>query len=75
MGPHHGPGDFQQVEKINKTVQFVSEARQELKKVVWPTRQQAISSTWVVIVMVFLISIFLGLIDFALSRIVRYVLS
>jgi preprotein translocase subunit SecE len=63
------------VEKINKTVQFVSEARQELKKVVWPARQQAISSTWVVIVVVFLIAIFLGLVDFALSRIVRYVLS
>lgn len=63
------------MEKINKTIQFVSEARQELRKVVWPARQQAISSTWVVIVMVFLISMFLGLVDFALSKLVRYVLN
>jgi preprotein translocase subunit SecE len=61
--------------KIGNTKQFISEARQELRKVTWPTRQQAISSTWVVIVVVFLIAIFLGIVDFALSRLVRYVLS
>ncbi len=63
------------MEKINKSIQFVSEARQELRKVVWPSRQQAISSTWVVIVMVFIISIYLGLVDFALSKLVKYILS
>jgi preprotein translocase subunit SecE len=63
------------MEKLDKSRQFISEARQELKKVTWPTRQQAMSSTWVVIVVVFLIAIFLGFVDFALSRLVKYILS
>ncbi len=61
--------------KIENTKVFLAEAKQELKKVTWPTRQQTISSTWVVIVFVFLISIFLGLVDFGLSRFVRYLLN
>jgi preprotein translocase subunit SecE len=63
------------IEKIRESRQYVSEAKQELNKVTWPTRQQAISSTWVVIAVVFLIAIFLGMVDFALSRLVKYILS
>ena len=61
--------------KIEQSKQFLSEAKQELKKVTWPTRQQAISSTWVVLVFVVIISLFLGLVDFGLSRLVNYLLN
>ena len=61
--------------KIERSRVFLSEAKQELKKVTWPTRQQTMSSTWVVIVFVFLISIFLGLVDFGLSRAVKYLIG
>jgi len=33
---------------MNKAVQFVSQAKAELKKVVWPTRKQTLASTGVV---------------------------
>ncbi len=63
------------IEKIRESRQYVAEAKQELNKVTWPTRQQAISSTWIVIAVVFLIAIFLGIVDFGLSRLVKYILS
>ncbi|HHD11561.1 MAG TPA: preprotein translocase subunit SecE [Deltaproteobacteria bacterium] len=63
------------MEKIDKAKQFFSEARAELKKVTWPTREQTMNATWVVIVMVIVVSLFLGLVDFLLSTLVRYILS
>ncbi len=59
---------------ITKISQFFREVKIELKKVTWPTRKQTVSSTIVVIVLVFIISLFLGLVDFGLSSIIRLVL-
>jgi preprotein translocase subunit SecE len=53
--------------------QFVTEAWQELRKVTWPNRKETLGATGVVLVLVILIAIFLGLVDFGLSRLVRYV--
>jgi preprotein translocase subunit SecE len=53
------------------TRQFVVEAWQELRKVTWPSRKEALGTTGVVLILVILISIFLGLVDFSLSRLVR----
>ncbi len=61
-------------QKISKITQFFREVKIELKKVTWPTRKQTVSSTIVVIVLVFIISLFLGLVDFGLSSIIRLVL-
>lgn len=57
----------------HRAIQFLREVKVELKKVTWPTRKQTLGSTLVVIVLVLLISTFLGLVDFALSTIVRAV--
>ncbi len=51
--------------------QFVIEAWQELKKVTWPNRSEALGTTGVVLVLVILLSIYLGLVDFALARLVK----
>ncbi len=59
---------------IYKSLQFLREVKIELKKVTWPTRKQTISSTIVVIIIVFLISFFLGIVDIALSNILRLIL-
>jgi preprotein translocase subunit SecE len=53
--------------------QFVVEAWQEIKKVTFPTRREALGTTGVVLFLVVVISIFLGLVDFGLSRLVSYV--
>ncbi|MDR1127173.1 MAG: preprotein translocase subunit SecE [Treponema sp.] len=49
--------------KVNKIVSFAKESYAELKKVVWPSREDAISSVKVVIISTVIIAMVLGLID------------
>ncbi len=56
---------------MQKFKQFLHEVKVEMKKVVFPTREELLGSTQVVIVSVLMISAFLGVIDYVLSRIVR----
>ncbi|HJZ06049.1 MAG: preprotein translocase subunit SecE [Candidatus Levybacteria bacterium RIFCSPLOWO2_01_FULL_39_24] len=48
---------------------FLRETRDELKKVVWPTRQEVIRLTLVVIVVSLIVGIFLGGLDFIFVKI------
>jgi preprotein translocase subunit SecE len=50
----------------NKIVTFAKECRDELKKVVWPTRDDVVSSVKVVVVSTVIIAVVLGLIDVVL---------
>lgn len=59
---------------LHKSLQFLREVRIELKKVTWPSRKQTMGSTVVVIVLVMVISLFLGVVDFGLSSLIRAVL-
>ena len=56
---------------VEKIKQFMKEFRIEMKKVTWPTRKEIVASTGVVLFVVVLISLYLGLADALLSRIVR----
>jgi preprotein translocase subunit SecE len=56
-----------------RAIQFLREVKIELKKVTWPTRKQTLGSTAVVIVLVMIISVFLGLVDLSLGNLVRAV--
>jgi len=51
------------------------EARAELKKVTWPGKQQIWNSTLIVIIFTLLVSIYLGVIDMALTVIFSAVFS
>jgi preprotein translocase subunit SecE len=51
---------------MNKIVLFVKESYAELRKVIWPGRDDVISSVKVVIVSTVLIAAILGLVDFLL---------
>ena len=55
-------------------IQFLREVKVELSKVTWPSKKQTIGSTVVVIVFVFIVSIFLGVVDVGLSSLVRLIL-
>jgi len=57
------------------TLEFLSESRFELRKVIWPTRQEAIRMTWVVIVVVVILSLVLGGFDFAIQKITEWFLG
>lgn len=60
---------------IDKGVQFLREVKVELKKVTWPSRKQTMGSTVVVLVIVTIISLFLGVVDAGLSGLIRAVLQ
>lgn len=53
---------------------FFSDVKVEMKKVVYPGRDELIGSTWVVIVTVLVIAFFLGIIDVGLSKLVKIAL-
>ena len=58
---------------IEKLKLFFSETRTELKKVTWPTREELRESTKVVVVSTFIVTIFVGVVDQILNRIIRLV--
>ena len=43
--------------------EFIRQVQAELRKVVWPTRQETIQTTLVIMVVVVILSILLGLVD------------
>lgn len=53
---------------MSKIASFFKESRQELKKVVWPTKEQVVISTRVVIVSVIVFAAVLGLVDYLLLQ-------
>ncbi|MCX5825760.1 MAG: preprotein translocase subunit SecE [Deltaproteobacteria bacterium] len=46
-----------------------------MKKVTWPTPKQTLASTSVVIIVVIIVSGFLGIVDFGLTKIIKLVLG
>jgi len=56
------------------TVQFLREVRVELKKVTWPSRNEIIGSTAVVIMASFIVSFFLGFVDLVLQKVLGIIL-
>jgi preprotein translocase subunit SecE len=59
---------------LNRIREFFMEVKIEIKKVVFPAKDELIGSTWVVIITVIIISLFLGIVDLGLSKLVRMAL-
>jgi preprotein translocase subunit SecE len=55
---------------VKKIKDFFSDVKVEVKKVVFPTKEELIGSTWVVIITVIVISLFLGVVDLGLTKLV-----
>jgi preprotein translocase subunit SecE len=51
------------VNLAQSATEYIKDVRVEVSKVTWPTREELRESTLVVIVMVFLIAIFIGVVD------------
>ena len=60
---------------VTRAIQFLSEVRSEVKKVTWPTKKEAMGGTAVVLVVVFIMALFLGLVDLLLSKIIGVIFS
>jgi len=61
-------------ERWEQLVRFLKEVRTEMKKVNWPPKKEIVGSTIVVIVSVFILSFFLGIVDVTLQKLVTLVL-
>ena len=59
---------------LAKTKSFFAEVRTELNKVTWPTRKETVATTWVVVVIIFLISLYLGACDVILAKLMKLIL-
>jgi preprotein translocase subunit SecE len=59
---------------VRRTQEFVREVLAEFRKVSWPSRQELINSTIVVITVTVVVSLFLGAVDVGLARIVERIL-
>ena len=56
---------------MQKITTFLESVKIELGKVTWPTRKETVATTGVVVLIVFLISLYLGACDIILSKLMR----
>lgn len=54
---------------------YLRDTRSELRKVVWPTREDAINLTIVVIIVVIIMTFLLGGVDWVFSQILNFLLT
>jgi preprotein translocase subunit SecE len=51
---------------------FLGDARTEVRKVVWPTRQETVQTTVAVVIMVLIVAVFLWILDWILLEIMQW---
>lgn len=54
---------------------FFDQAKLELKKVIWPDKQETISTSSAVLLLVVVMAFFLGIVDLVLTKIIAAFLS
>jgi preprotein translocase subunit SecE len=59
---------------LRRAQEFVREVVAEFRKVSWPSRQELVNSTVVVITVTVVVALFLGGVDIVLARIVERIL-
>jgi len=60
---------------LKSTAEFFREVKAELQKVTFPTRQETLGSTMVVLVLTVIMALYLGFSDWALARVVKMLLQ
>lgn len=58
---------------MNALINYLKNSREELAKVSWPTRQTTINHSIMVIGVSIAVAIFLGVIDFALTKVLELI--
>jgi preprotein translocase subunit SecE len=66
---------FKKAKFMINPIQFIKEAKSELMKVVWPSRQETIKVTLAVIALSLSVAVILGLVDFGLTRLFEYIVN
>ena len=60
---------------LSNAKNFFEEVKAELDKVTWPTRKETVATTWVVIAIIVIISLYLGACDVVLAKLMRLILA
>jgi preprotein translocase subunit SecE len=63
------------MDAIARAKEFLTEVKVEVKKVTWPTRREATGGTAVVLIVVCLLSLYLGVLDSIISKAVQALLK
>jgi len=58
---------------INNSREFLHDVRVEMKQVTWPSREDVVATTWVVVATVAFFGVFLWIVDLGVQRAVSYV--
>ena len=59
---------------VTRIREFVQEVNAEFRKVTWPSRDELINSTSIVIVVTVVLAFFLGVVDISLTKVVERIL-
>jgi len=59
---------------LNKLTNYIKNSIIELKKVSWPTKQEAIRHTLLVIAISLVVAVFLGIVDFILTNVLQLII-
>jgi len=62
-------------ENIAELTQYLKDSKGEMKKVTWPGRKATVGLTWVVLLTVFVIALYLGIVDLGLAKLMKFVLA
>jgi preprotein translocase subunit SecE len=60
---------------MQKFIQYLKDVRAELAKVSWPTRDEVIGATTLVVIVSVVVGLFVKAFDFALSRVLGFLLN
>ena len=60
---------------MSRIVRFFKEVWVELGKVVWPSRREALKITGIVILFSVFVAVFLGIVDFGLTKLIALLAS
>jgi len=59
---------------FNRITKFLKEARQEFKRVNWPTKNETVRYTLIVIGISVIVALYLGLLDYIFTEIIRLII-
>ncbi len=59
---------------IQSAMQFVNEAKGELRKVTWPTKKETTGITGVVVIACAIMCVYLGVVDWVLAELIKYLI-
>ena len=59
----------------NAVARYLKEVRSEMSKVIWPTREQTVNLTVIVLAVMVAMSIFLGVLDFIFGGLIQLLIS